>query len=157
MVTTFETAARLKSAGFPQPEPKWGQIWYGFDDANTPVVITCEKHDFGVELALPCDDANYYLGLDNFTDPNPNIGYMVFAPGPADLLQKMFRMINHSLSHSYALSVNVVYWEGSDQWTCEILGDLPLTVVRGHGKTLADSYADALLGLIAAGFKIESD
>lgn len=27
-VTTFETAARLKAAGFPQPEIKVGQFWY---------------------------------------------------------------------------------------------------------------------------------
>jgi len=25
---TFETAQRLKEAGFPQPEPEFGQVWY---------------------------------------------------------------------------------------------------------------------------------
>lgn len=30
-VTTFETAQRLKAAGFPQPEIKVGQFWYNPD------------------------------------------------------------------------------------------------------------------------------
>ena len=32
-VTTFETSQRLKAAGFPQPVPEFGQVWYAHDAA----------------------------------------------------------------------------------------------------------------------------
>lgn len=34
-IVSFETAKKLKEAGFPQPSPEFGQMWYalhGFDD-----------------------------------------------------------------------------------------------------------------------------
>ena len=37
-IVTFETAKRLKEAGFPQPMPEAGQVWYA-NDVNMRVSI----------------------------------------------------------------------------------------------------------------------
>jgi len=36
---TFETAKRLKEAGFPQPEPEFGQVWYSPNGAIRVIYI----------------------------------------------------------------------------------------------------------------------
>lgn len=46
--TTPETSARLKSAGFPQPAPEFGQIWYGknpvYSNEKDTLVIVGADH-----------------------------------------------------------------------------------------------------------------
>lgn len=45
---TFETAKRLKEAGFPQPEPEFGQFWY---------------HNAGLQIAImESNDAGGHIG-----------------------------------------------------------------------------------------------
>ena len=40
-IVTFETARKLKEAGFPQPDPAFCQFWYiGRSQASEPVFIT---------------------------------------------------------------------------------------------------------------------
>lgn len=43
---TFETAKRLKEAGFPRPNPVYGQAWfskYGFVDITAPIQISRKR------------------------------------------------------------------------------------------------------------------
>jgi len=35
---TLDTAQRLRAAGFPQPEPKFGQIWYAPAITDSPMI-----------------------------------------------------------------------------------------------------------------------
>lgn len=46
-ITSYETAKRLKEAGFPQPEPKEGQFWYGLiQRQDEPIYIFLDRGSF---------------------------------------------------------------------------------------------------------------
>ena len=71
-ITTFETARALKTAGFPQPKPEFGQIWYGPDG------VACT---FVEGLYWVCGDGDVF-------DP-PDLSEMTFAPTAPDILREV--------------------------------------------------------------------
>lgn len=86
---TAATAARLKAAGFPQPAPAPGQVWYGIDD-DAPLIVTHGgqyKPGFVRENGL----------REVWTPPAEAWRAGIFAPGVADLL----RALPHGLPLQY--------------------------------------------------------
>jgi len=79
---TYETALRLRAAGFPQPEPKAGQMWYDPYDVEHIVTSVDEWH---VNLAPLSEVVNYTEEFDYPDFP----GVWHFAPGPAEILLKL--------------------------------------------------------------------
>jgi hypothetical protein len=79
---SYETAFRLRAAGFLQPKPKAGQFWY--DPYGTPDVVTDvdEWHVFSASLTDVTDYTNEVLH-DDFA-----AGWH-FAPGPAEILREL--------------------------------------------------------------------
>lgn len=76
---TAETAARLKVAGFPQPEPQAGQAWYieGVLYLVRPPAGVAPRRDFLASAINGFRDT--WVREDRFSG-------LVFAPGVADLL-----------------------------------------------------------------------
>lgn len=78
---TFETAKRLKAAGFPQPLPKFGQIWYHVSSKRNMAIIRID----GVIMSVG-DPANM---SDRY--PLLNIAPLAesysFAPAATDILK----------------------------------------------------------------------
>ena len=77
-ICTPETAARLKAAGFPQPDPAPGQVWY-YASAHPYVLLS------------PRSDGDWFVGgLETANSVfNPKIS-ATFAPGVADLLRALW-------------------------------------------------------------------
>lgn len=79
-VVTFETARKLKDAGFPQPEAEFGQVWYRpeyIDNSNT-ILVTGQW-----------DEGPYGIG-DMGQQYSPyNLAWheLVFAPTATDILE----------------------------------------------------------------------
>ena len=77
-VVSFETARRLKEAGFKQPRPEFGQVWFDQDGAY---VIGNVKNDI---------ISGAWSAGDCFTDAS--ISSMladVFAPTATDILEQL--------------------------------------------------------------------
>lgn len=89
---SFQTALALKEAGFPQPDPQPGQIWY---DGALKVMVRRGK-----DVVL-----TYMSGAElyKFSDSI----FPVFAPSVADLLREL-----PNLSLSFAMGVFLVYGGG---------------------------------------------
>jgi len=70
---TFETAVKLKAAGFPQPEPEFGQVYFDVDGDR---LIGLEKNFF------------FEKGLDapSWISDNREMR-LFFAPTDADILE----------------------------------------------------------------------
>lgn len=68
---SFETASRLKAAGFPQPEPEFGQVYFDVDGDR----LICLEENFFFEKGL---DAPSWIS-DN------RASRLVFAPTPSDI------------------------------------------------------------------------
>lgn len=80
--TTFETASALKQAGFPQPEPEPGQVWY--DGTKTPcIVLETETDEFGDVFV------NFWSGYERGCLVSIFLEKMIFAHGPADILREL--------------------------------------------------------------------
>lgn len=75
---TAETAARLKAAGFPQPEPQAGQVWYS--EIGNPFIIANAEGEIVCGVFL---NRNMHGFVDNFGNR------ATFAPGVADLLREL--------------------------------------------------------------------
>lgn len=71
-IVTFETAVRLKEAGFPQPAPEAGQFWYG-KNREVGYIFYHER------LALLSGDIVYFDAPEK----------CVFAPTATDILREM--------------------------------------------------------------------
>ncbi len=81
-IVTFETAQRLKEAGFPQPEPQSGQFWY--------------NPEFGLFVVGPLFGENgwyrivFYLNEGRaFNKEMHFLPECVFAPTTTDILREM--------------------------------------------------------------------
>lgn len=64
-VVKHKTAIELKQAGFPQPKPAFGQIWY--DSDGTPCVVFTETGDFVTNdgtVFSPLSTDNLYFAPD---------------------------------------------------------------------------------------------
>lgn len=78
------TAVRLKDAGFPQPVPEFGQIWY--DNEPGPHVLV---HHAGRVWEMATNRYAGTVGVDSE-------GGMVFAPTATDILRELDE--NHFLT-----------------------------------------------------------
>ena len=80
-VVSYETAVRLKNAGFPQPEPEAGQLWYmiGFDTPRLAIV----------GLWGTVDKRPVYRYLDANTWDFPDERESTFAPTATDILREL--------------------------------------------------------------------
>lgn len=80
-IVTFETAKRLKDAGFPQPEPATGQIWYGPKD-KTAYLINEVSHK-----------TIYFIALGDYGNEEileaKHLYLFVFAPTATDILREL--------------------------------------------------------------------
>lgn len=72
-ICTFETAKALKDAGFPQPEPEAGQVWYA-------------RHETFIFLGRISSGAWTVCSVDYDEVQNIYPNDMVFAPTATDLL-----------------------------------------------------------------------
>lgn len=71
-VTTPETAQRLKDAGFPQPEPKPGQIWHCGCDFEWPTIVATSD-----------------MLVDGVEDGVIDTRYALYAPTATDILREL--------------------------------------------------------------------
>ena len=99
--TTFETAQALKAAGFPQPEPEAGQMWYLGDSP---------KYLAGQELTdsghFDGDFVFYTVGFPNLPLVNSRedvFESMVYAPTAADILREMVPQYSGWLIATYGI------------------------------------------------------
>lgn len=80
-ITTFETAARLKEAGFPQPTPEAGQWWYNPDIG---IFLTGKLSPYGRERHIYYPDTGNVFFKNQLLFPD-----CVFAPTATDILRQM--------------------------------------------------------------------
>lgn len=101
-IITYKTAVRLKNAGFPQPEPEAGQLWYL---QSGIIAWVAKKRPF--DQFLLCDElgepfiAMYLVFGED----------LVFAPTATDIFRKLPR---------YS-SIQMVEYEGSAMPVCEAI------------------------------------
>lgn len=76
-IVTFETAKRLKEAGFPQPIVRFGQAWY-MDDRRVVICIIRESGRIGFVDGIKIREA---------TQAIISLFDMVFAPTAADVFR----------------------------------------------------------------------
>ena len=75
-IVTFETAKRLKEAGFPQPEPATGQHWY--------------RQSGGIAYIDFVDsDGEVFALLNGEVKGCQNFESAIFAPSATDILREM--------------------------------------------------------------------
>lgn len=89
-IVTLETAKALKEAGFPQPEPKEGQIWYGLIQRQEQPLFIIFDGDFFVDRYGNC------CGKEAFEN------WGTFAPTATDILER--------LGGAYSLICDAKYW-----------------------------------------------
>jgi hypothetical protein len=85
-IVTFETAVRLKEAGFPQPAPEAGQFWYyiRFPDGTERKNVLCVlAHEY------PYQDNLEALPLDGGERIYNSRNTQVFAPAATDILREL--------------------------------------------------------------------
>lgn len=76
-IVTFETAKRLKAAGFPQPVPEFGQVWY--DLQMSPLTI-CNLRPIG--FILPISKTTWF----SMSCDEDLVKHLAFAPTATDIL-----------------------------------------------------------------------
>lgn len=82
MIVTFDTAQRLKEAGFPQPEPGDGQVWY---DRYENLGVLSLLH--GAPGARP--EISVLLFGDSDTFSLFDMDGFVFAPMATDIMHHL--------------------------------------------------------------------
>ena len=67
-IVSFDTAKRLKEAGFPQPAPAPGQFWYNSEcvifyiyAANKNIISKQDMHSGAFFDDVPMDDSDIYV------------------------------------------------------------------------------------------------
>jgi len=97
---SFETAVRLKEAGFPRPEPHYRQVWYTSDGIDC--FTLGRKSPQGRFWA---DDK--ILKPDFHTSPD-----VVFAPTATDILREIRKELDATNKHHWVhLSPLATMWE----------------------------------------------
>ena len=90
-VTTFETSQRLKVAGFPQPVPEFGQVWYAFDSQFDesefkPLIVTGTMTNRSTgETVVYC---TFIDGSVREFD-SKEFMYFFFSPAATDILREL--------------------------------------------------------------------
>ncbi len=82
-IVTFETAVRLKEAGFPQPFPQAGM--FGYNDAGYLFVKTHDGHTSNNRYGSVLLNG----GNDNITLSKNDFKFVVFAPTATDILREL--------------------------------------------------------------------
>lgn len=93
-ICTFETAVKLKEAGFPQPDPEVGQVWY--NDLYPLMIIEWVDCSFRLEALEHGPEYSHEI-LDWFADDpknsSPNFSgeasvfSPIYAPTATDILR----------------------------------------------------------------------
>lgn len=128
---TFETAIRLKDAGFPQKETAFGQIWYLKDTfVRTCVFVYLTGGESKVRKFVERDTGIALLSY--------SMEGAVFAPTATEILK--------------ALGQKYVLWFDESpkvsQWFCAETGNLPSEAGRPFGnENPAEACAEAWLQL----------
>lgn len=76
--TTFEKSKRLKEAGFPQPEPDFGKIYYDKESEQKIVVIAFDG-EYVDCVYQNLTWVSYYIKISD----------LIFAPTATDILREM--------------------------------------------------------------------
>lgn len=91
-ITTFKTAADLKAAGFPQPEPEAGQFWYapfmGSIYGRFPIYFIV-RANANIRF-LSHEVSENELGHVGELTPTSFTDACVFAPSAPDILAELF-------------------------------------------------------------------
>ena len=102
---SFETASRLKAAGFPQPEPEAGQVWR--EERYAHIVIGEMEDGFSV-----CFESR----TGPWIEVVETLEGLVFAPTATDILPQLPSAANISKPFNAELWL-CVYGENEDNWT----------------------------------------
>lgn len=89
---TFETACRLKYAGFSQPEFSDWQVWYTTNgDPIRKVSFYYEGGGDKIFIGSDGDTVHFDQNWQDWTDPEPerNPDSLVFAPTATDILRQL--------------------------------------------------------------------
>ena len=78
-MTSFETAQKLKVAGFPQPEPAEGQFWYNAFEDRFVVISMSDRRAF---VGYCGHTKTAAILLDQFA-------FSIFAPTATDILEQL--------------------------------------------------------------------
>lgn len=78
-----ETAFALKEAGFPQPEPAFGQVWYDTNEMPMVIVFVSYKGIFTFTAYYDNGKVQPYVLL------REALAEMAFAPNAVDILAEM--------------------------------------------------------------------
>jgi hypothetical protein len=81
LLLSYETAKRLKEAGFPQPVPEVGQVWY--NAIGYPFIIV--RNMGGVFVCCSLRDGN----LSNEIKGSDILSACSFVPTPTDILREL--------------------------------------------------------------------
>lgn len=144
-MVTFETADRLKDAGFPQPAPKFGQIWHD-EDQDTIAVV-------GAGDIWPNDDGGVFQlvwsvaksSADGvFETNNVEMAKWAYCPTVDDLLLA----IDNLCEDKFGLSP-VLLWGRTHQ----AFRATNATKYRVQGETSAEALANYWLELKLKGLK----
>lgn len=115
-IVTFETAKKLKEAGFPQPEPNTGQFWY--DKEGDILIVSEKKTDCGFFYGRYPNDSGIFATSCENED-------IVYAPTVTDILRE--------LGQKY-----VLWYDESPKiqiWFCAKTADLPQDAQQPFGHT----------------------
>lgn len=100
-IVSYETAVRLKEAGFPQPTPEAGQMWYytRFPDGTAKKNVLCIlAHEYPYQdnlEALPLD------GGERICNPRNT---QIYAPTATDILRELnFHHLRPLFGHKWAI------------------------------------------------------
>ena len=150
---SFETAVRLKDAGFPQPAPQFGQLWYDEDQDVIAVVGAGDPWDDDAHGVFQLVWSVAKSSADGvFETNNVEMAKWAYCPTDSDLLK--------------ALGQKYVLWFDESpkvsQWFCAETGNLPSEAGRPFGgKSPAEACAEAWLAMKARQFdkveKLETD
>lgn len=83
-IVSFETAKKLKAAGFPQPEPEFGQVWYS-DIFKTKWLVGLERLPNGLVVGKTVKIKIEEVGIWE----QESGAYGVFAPTAIDIYPKL--------------------------------------------------------------------
>lgn len=85
---SFETAKKLKEAGFPQPEPEVGQVWYD-EDGNMVWIRGLRENSYSSRRTASFVGELKGGGMSTCTAEEMAEAGWVFAPTATDILREL--------------------------------------------------------------------